>query len=83
MRDRSEVSKTIRISRVTYDKIFDMGVNWNTSFNDIISELVNKADSKKEVRPLKIKTSMGEPLPTNKFQRNNHHPKQRRIIVNG
>lgn len=40
-------SKTIRVSKDVYDKIFDMGVGWKTSFNDVLTDLVNNADKSK------------------------------------
>ena len=42
-----DTSKTIRVSKDVYDKIFDMGVGWKISFNDVLEDLVNNADKSK------------------------------------
>lgn len=42
-----DTSKTIRVSKDVYDKIFDMGVGWKTSFNDVLTDIVNQADKSK------------------------------------
>jgi predicted CopG family antitoxin len=44
-REDNKNFKAISISKANYDKIFEMGVNWSTSFNDIVTDLIDKAST--------------------------------------